>query len=277
MIRAWRGSVLNVMTGIASYDRPTTAQVVKPAATPWPLQTVTLALAALLVAGVLQRGTAALAPSGAVLMLTAVPTLLAPLFLFGNLDQRGQLRASVLSWALVVAFLAGVAWIGLGARLAWQPVALASLVGLGILVVSQRLASVVAASMRSLGVGAVAAADSAAWMVAGLLWLAASTPLWLGPVADLGARQEPSMPTVILACSPLSHLAVAAGHDFLRGEWFYGHSSLGSLQADYPRIGAILVAYVMLASLLTLLLAPLRRWSEQAGRRAAAAAAGPGA
>jgi hypothetical protein len=47
------------------------------------------------------------------------------------------------------------------------------------------------------------------------------------------------------------------------------------LQADYPRIGAVLIAYVVLASLLTLLLAPLRRWSEQATRRAIAGAAGP--
>lgn len=263
------------MTGIASNDRPAAAQVAAPVATPWLLPALALALASLLVAGVLQHGAASLAPGGAVLVLTAVPSLLAPLFLFGTFDRQRELRGCVLGWALVVSLLAGIAWFALGVQFAWQPLALASLVGLGILVVSQRLAAILAASMRGIGAGTAAAADASAWMVVSLLWLAASTPLWLGPVADLGARQEPALPTLILACSPLAHLAAAAGHDVLRGEWFYGHSSLGSLQLDYPRVGPMLVAYALLAALLSLLLVPLQRWSERSAGRAAAGAIGP--
>jgi hypothetical protein len=265
--------MLNAMTGIASNERPAAAQVAEPVAMPWLAQVVTLAVASLLVAGVLQHEAASLVPSGAVLLLTAIPTLLAPLFLFGTLNRRRQLRGSVLGWALVVLLLAGIARLEFGVQLAWRPLALASLVGLGILMVSHRLATILAASLRGLGAGAAVAADGSAWMVASLLWLAASTPLWLGPVADLGARQEPGLPTLILACSPLAHLAAAAGHDVLRGEWFYGHSSLGSLQVDYPGVGVVLAAYVLLTVVLSLLLALSRRWSK----RAAAATAGSGA
>jgi hypothetical protein len=97
------------------------------------------------------------------------------------------------------------------------------------------------------------------WVVTAVLWLSASTPLWLGPVADLGARVDPTTPTLILACSPLAHLAAAAGHDLLRGEWFYAHSTLGSLQVEYPRVEILLVGYALVAAALTLLLASVRR------------------
>ncbi len=160
-----------------------------------------------------------------------------------------------------------IAWLALGIRFALAPLGLASLVALGILVVAQRSASIIEAVLQGLGVNASTARDRSVWTVTALLWLAASTPLWLGPVADLSARQEPSAPTVILASSPLAHLAAAAGNDVLRGEWFYGHSSLGSLQADYPRIGTLLVTYLLLAAALSLLLASVRRWSLSRVRR----------
>lgn len=198
-------------------------------------------------------------PSGAVLVMTAVPTLLAPLFWSGGTGPHRELLGSILGWAFVVLLLAGIAWLALDVRIAFAPLGLASLVALGIIVVAHRSKSVMEAALEGMGVEASTARDRSAWIVTAVLWLAASTPLWLGPVADLSARQAPMAPTVILACSPLAHLATAAGNDVLRGEWFYGHSSLGSLQVDYPRIGTLLVTYLLLAAALSLLLAYVRR------------------
>ena len=143
--------------------------------------------------------------------MTAVPTLLAPLFWSGSRDPRRELLGSILSWAFVVLLLAGIAWLALGVRFALAPLGLASLVALGILVVAHQSTSVIEAALQGMGVHASTARDGSAWTVTAVLWLAASTPLWLGPVADLSARQEPMAPTVILACSPLAHLAAAAG------------------------------------------------------------------
>ena len=256
------------MTPTASSEPPAVAQAARPVAAFWLLQVVALAIASVIVALTLLHGATSLPPSGAVLLMTAVPTLLAPLFWSGNRAPRRELLGSILSWAFVVLLLTGIAWFALGVRIALAPLGLASLVALGIVVVAHLSTSVIEAVLRGMGVQASTARDRSAWTVTVVLWLAASTPLWLGPFADLSARQEPMAPTVILASSPLAHLAAAAGHDVLRGEWFYGHSSLGSLQVDYPRTGTLLVTYLLLAAALSLLLAPMRRWSQSAARRA---------
>lgn len=247
------------MTRKASSKPSAVAQAAWPAAAPWVLQAVAFAVAALIVTLALLLPATSMPPSGAVLMTTAVPTLLAPLFWSGGTDPQRDLRRSICSWAIVVLLLAGIAWLALGIQLALAPLGLAVLVALGILVVAHQSTWVLAAALHAMGIDASTALDRSSWIVTAVLWLTASTPLWLGPVADLSARQAPMAPTVILACSPLAHLAVAAGNDVLRGEWFYGHSSLGSLQVDYPRIGTLLVAYVLLAAALHLLLAYLRR------------------
>jgi len=84
-------------------------------------------------------------------------------------------------------------------------------------------------------------------------------------VADLAARGSPGVPSVILGSSPLVHLASAAGYDLLRSPWFYGHSSLGALQVDYPGTGVIVFASVAAALLLTLAAVPFERRSHDTG------------
>jgi hypothetical protein len=223
-------------------------------------------MASLLVAATLFAGAASLPRSGALLLVTAVPAFLAPLFSSADPDPRRRVLGGILSWALAALLLMSLSWLALGVELPLAKLAGASLVALGIVVVALLSMSVIEATLQGRGTQASTARDGAAWFVTAILWLAGSTPLWLGPVADLAARHEPLTPTVILACSPLAHLAAAAGHDVLRGEWFYGHSSLGSLQVDYPRVGTLLVSYLVLAAALSLLLAPLRRWSRRAAR-----------
>ncbi len=197
--------------------------------------------------------------SGNALLVTAVPTFLAPLFLPRSVESRRALLIGVLGWALAVLLLASLSWVALGVPPAPARLALASLVALGILVVAHQTASLLRAVLRAGAVADALASECSVWVVTALLWLSASTPLWLGPVADLGARVDPTAPTLILACSPLAHLAAAAGHDLLRGEWFYAHSTLGSLQVEYPRVETLLVGYALVAAALTLLLASVRR------------------
>ncbi len=69
-----------------------------------------------------------------------------------------------------------------------------------------------------------------------MLWLLATAPLWLGPLAALGAEAGLERASVIVAASPLVHLGVAAGQDLLRTQWWYAHTSFGSLQFDYPSL-----------------------------------------
>lgn len=247
------------MSRPASNEPAAVAAVARPVATPWLLQFGAFVLASALVGLTLQQQASSLAPSGAVVLLTAVPTFLAPLFRSGHRDLRKEIAGSMLSWACVVLLLASVGWSVLGVRFTFVPFALASLVALGIVTVTHLSIAVLEAALRRSGARTTIAREGALWTIAVTLWLAASTPLWLGPVADLSARQAPMVPTITLACSPLAHLAAAAGHDVLRGEWFYGHSSLGSLQVDYPRVGSLLTGYPLLAAALVLVLALLQR------------------
>jgi len=70
------------------------------------------------------------------------------------------------------------------------------------------------------------------WIVAGLAACAAA-PLWLGPLVErLGAA--PGLVNSIVAASPITYLAVLADTDYLRAQWFYSHSPMGSLPFGYP-------------------------------------------
>jgi hypothetical protein len=56
-----------------------------------------------------------------------------------------------------------------------------------------------------------------------------------------------------VATSPPVHLGVAAGQDLLRTQWWYAHTSFGSLQFDYPSLSTIAWAYVATALVLAAL------------------------
>jgi hypothetical protein len=92
-------------------------------------------------------------------------------------------------------------------------------------------------------------------LAAALSWLmlasalAASTPVWLGPLI---ARLEPDRGTInlMLAGNPLTHLAAGTATDYLRSDWFYRHSPLGGLRYDYASSATTLTGYLA-ACLLT--------------------------
>jgi len=59
-----------------------------------------------------------------------------------------------------------------------------------------------------------------------------AAPVWLAPLAEQ-AGTWPGMPNLIIGISPLSALAVSLDLDYLRSNWFYQHSVLGSLRYEY--------------------------------------------
>lgn len=211
-----------------------------------------LAAVSAVVALLLAPRNSLLPSSLAALLAVGVPTLLAPLF-WPRVEPSG---ARLLIWAvaptLASVVVAAALWILRGAAPALPLLARAGLVAVLLLAAAHQLSALIEPVVRRLGASAASAREWSCWTVTALLWLAAAAPVWLGPLADLGARTQPHLPTVILGASPLAHLAVAAGFDLLRDQWFYAHSSLGALQVDYPRLPALLLGYVIGNVVLTL-------------------------
>jgi hypothetical protein len=98
-----------------------------------------------------------------------------------------------------------------------------------------------------------------------LLAAACSTaPLWLGPLAELHAKNQLTVDAII-SISPLSYLAVLADYDYLRSSWFYRHTPFGSLRYNYPSTLTLTLVYLSMAGMLmTARWRLLRRHSQQA-------------
>jgi len=74
-----------------------------------------------------------------------------------------------------------------------------------------------------------------------------ATPVWLAPMAEQ-AGIWPGAPNLIIGISPLSALAVSLDFDYLRSNWFYQHSVLGSLRYEYLSWSAyVLILTTMVA------------------------------
>lgn len=213
-----------------------------------------LALAVAAGLAVLAIGIADGTASGATRLLSVVtlPALLAPL-LGGHDDARlAALPTHVLTWAVGTFVLAAAVWLLAGGWPVSRSIA-PLLLALG-LVITARLAAIVAAAvLRNSSMGSAAADEWARWLVAATLWLLAAAPLWLGPLADLEAREGTAVAEAIVAASPLVHLGLATGQDVLRTQWFYANSSLGSLQFDYPSLTSVALGYACAAAVLAVL------------------------
>lgn len=86
-----------------------------------------------------------------------------------------------------------------------------------------------------------------AWGIMLALAVAAS-PVWLGPVLDRIAPGRTFIDALV-AINPITHLAVFSNTDYLRGDWFYRYSLIGSWRYDYPSSAATLLAYLLLCGL----------------------------
>jgi hypothetical protein len=189
-------------------------------------------------------------PASTLLLLAiATPTLLMPLFWNEGPGTSRVVIASVAGWSWVTLLLGSIAALS-GARPSLEQLVPVLLVALGIVVVTRLAMSVSARALQAVGLAESGAREWSRWLVAASLWLLAAAPLWLGPLAALGDEADPARASAIVAASPLVHLGVAAGQDLLRTQWWYAHTSFGSLQFDYPSLAAIAPAYAAIALVL---------------------------
>jgi hypothetical protein len=201
------------------------------------------AIVAALTLGIAAPGTP---PATRLLLAVAAPVLLVPLFFVEIARTSRALAAAIAGW-IVATLLPGVVAVLCGARPATAQLAPLLMVALGIVVVTRLTVSIVSRLLQAAGLDEPAAREWARWLSAAMLWLLATAPLWLGPLAALGAEAGPQRSGAIVAASPLVHLGVAAGQDLLRTQWWYAHTSFGSLQFDYPSLVAIARAYAATA------------------------------
>jgi hypothetical protein len=187
------------------------------------------ALAAVVVAQALGAGlpgpgpvsTSALAVSLTATLVTA-GAVLEP----GRSSATGSVLPVALLWS---ALLAAGAWLLLAANLGRAgDMGLALRLAAGVGAVSLALVGV-SRLLEDL-LGSRATARLGVLLVLGLL---GAGPLWLAPAAERLGGSGLFADTVV-AASPLTCLAVLADYDYLRGNWFYTHSVMGSLRFDYP-------------------------------------------
>ena len=76
-----------------------------------------------------------------------------------------------------------------------------------------------------------------------LAGLAIFAPVWLGPLVEILQPGDRSINSII-SITPLTHFCVAAQYDYLRSEWFYQNSPLGSLPFSYPSLLSLAVVYL---------------------------------
>jgi hypothetical protein len=86
------------------------------------------------------------------------------------------------------------------------------------------------------------------WWVICIATLAATAPLWAGPLLEIGHVNQSAI-NLTVAISPISYLATLAEWDYLRGDWFYRHCPLGGLRYDYP--STVFVSFLLLGVGLT--------------------------
>lgn len=72
-------------------------------------------------------------------------------------------------------------------------------------------------------------------LVCVLLVLVTLLPIWAAPAVEL-AGNPAWLDRLVIGASPLTAFAAPLELDYLRTNWFYGHSALGSMRYDYPGV-----------------------------------------
>lgn len=97
-------------------------------------------------------------------------------------------------------------------------------------------------------------------LVTGLAALALS-PVWLAPWLDAASR-VPGLVNALVALNPLTLLASPMALDYLRADWFYRYSPLGSLRYDYPAPAVLMLGWLGAGTGMLLAKAARRRWTS---------------
>ena len=174
-------------------------------------------------------------PSALRTMVTATTGMLAPLFWPGIGPTLARTARRVVAWSTASAGLAAIKLLGLGNSVQPLPRILGSGVMLMlILLVVHALVATLEMRWRGRSADAERAREMAGRTMSITLAFLGSLPLWFGPVSEVLSSRHGWIIDAVVGISPLTHLAVAAGNDLLRNQWFYQHSNLAALQFTYP-------------------------------------------
>lgn len=69
-----------------------------------------------------------------------------------------------------------------------------------------------------------------------------AAPIFLGPVAEHLSTHRVFVDAIVNV-SPVTHFATALGFDYLRDNWFYQYSRVGSIRFDYATPAACVIGY----------------------------------
>lgn len=195
-----------------------------------------------------------LQPSALRVLGASVVGLLAPLF-WPGLGPTGRATGwRVLIWSLACTTLAAVVLRTLGDQVQpWPRIAATCAMLLPILGLTHAAAAAMQALLRPRLADLAEARAIAAWFAVLGLALSGSLPMWGGPVAELLSARHPDLLDMVVATSPLVHLAVASGSDLLHTQWLYQNSNLAALPVNYPDTSSLALGYavVCLAAALT--------------------------
>jgi hypothetical protein len=226
------------------------------------LRWLMLAVATLVTLAALGAADADLQASALRLMASCVVAMLAPLFWPGVGSTRKGTLLRVVGWSLAAAGLAALALGIYGTpRQSLLGVFQACAMLWLVLVVTHGAAAFLDHRWFDASRIALASREMAGRVVALVLALIGSLPLWFGPAAETLASRHDGAVDAALAISPIVHLAIASGNDLMRNEWFYQHSNVASLQFEYPGLPAIAMSYstALLAMGLLVVAFPRRR------------------
>ena len=198
-------------------------------------------------------------PSAFRIEVTAVIGLLAPLFWPGRAANSSRTSLRVVAWTAAAAASAAIALLAHAAQ-RWGAVASTCAMLMAILVLSHAAAAVLERRWSAPSADAGSARELAGRAVASALAALGTLPFWLGPAAESLLARHPGIIDVLVALSPVTHLAVASGNDLLHNPWLYEHSNLAVLPVSYPGLGTLAMGYASACAVLALaVLASQRR------------------
>ena len=190
-------------------------------------------------------------PSALRVDVTAVIGVLAPLFWPGRAATSSRTQLRVVAWSAAAAASAAIALLVHPAQ-RWGAVASTCLMLMAILVLSHAAAAALERRWNALSAAAGSARELAGRAVAGALAALGTLPFWFGPAAEALSARHPGLIDIVVAISPVTHLAVASGNDLLHNPWLYEHSNLALLPVSYPGLGTLAWCYGSACALLAI-------------------------
>jgi hypothetical protein len=197
-------------------------------------------------------------PSSFRVEVTAVVGLLAPLFWPGHAATAPRTALRVVAWSAGAALSAAIV------LLAHPPqplhrVAAACAMLMAILLPTHAAAAALERRWDAPTADAGSARELAGRTMASALAALGTLPFWLGPAAESLSARHPGIIDLVVALSPVTHLAVASGNDLLHNPWLYEHSNLAQLPVSFPELATLAWGYATACAALAAVALAARR------------------